>query len=111
MMRVESAIACPVEQQDGQLHLPGRPQRPRHVAQRERPAHVRDALPVERPARLLVVVRDREVPEDGWPGHTAISADVTRWRRYISAAQWDARRPAKASRQRATGAGSGPGGA
>src|SRR5206468_12350517 len=68
-------------------------------------------LPVERPARLLVVVRDREVPEDRWPGHAAISADVPRWRRYISAAQWDARRPAKASRHRATGAGSGPGGA
>src|SRR5439155_15979172 len=69
------------EHEDRQRLLPRHPEDARNVeAGQERAAHVRDALPVERPARLLVEVREAELPEDG------------RRHRYRLTARW-ARRP------------------
>src|SRR5262249_55414626 len=68
-----------VEHQDGQRLLPRHPEHARDVeAGQERAAHVRDALPVERPARLLVEVREAKLPEDG------------RRHRYTLSARWSA---------------------
>src|SRR5207247_1838903 len=54
------------EHEDRQRLLPRHPEDARDVeAGQERAAHVRDALPVERPARLLVEVRGAELPEYG----------------------------------------------
>src|SRR5438046_7337009 len=55
-----------VEHEDRQRLLPRHPEDARDVeAGQERAAYVGDALPVERPARLLVVVREAELQEDG----------------------------------------------
>src|SRR5262245_24985948 len=68
-----------VEHQDEQRLLPRHPEHARDVeAGQERAAHVSDALPVERPARLLVEVREAKLPEDG------------RRHRYTLSARWSA---------------------
>src|SRR5262249_42702669 len=55
--------------------LAAQPQHRREVEPgQERPADVRDALPVERPARLLVVVREAKLPEDRASAYSCISA-------------------------------------
>ena len=58
-----------VDHEDRELVLPGEEADARHVeAGDERPADVRPALVIERPAHLLVVVRDAEV-EEAWRRH------------------------------------------
>src|SRR5207244_889992 len=54
-----------VEHEHRYRSLSRQPEHPRDVERgKERAADVRDALPVERPARLLVVVGEAELPED-----------------------------------------------
>src|SRR5439155_4896159 len=68
-----------VEHEDGDRLLPRHPQHARNVeAGQERAAYVGDALPVERPARLLVVVREAELPEDGRRRRHRLSARASR---------------------------------
>src|SRR5205823_6461018 len=63
--RVADAPAVELEDRQRVAAAAGQRERDRHVVTgHERPALVPDALQVERPSRLLVVVRDLDVPED-----------------------------------------------
>ncbi len=63
--RVADAPAVELEDRQRVAPAAGQRERERHVKPgRERAALVLDALQVERPSRLLVVVRDPDVPED-----------------------------------------------
>ena len=62
-----------VELQYGERRRAGEAPRDRPVASRlHRASHMGDALVIERPAHLLVVVRHLEVPEDGRRAHLRI---------------------------------------
>src|SRR5207244_4511619 len=67
---VEATSARPEAEREGG----GRELGLRQARVEERAAYVGDALPVERPARLLVEVREAELPEDGRGHHPTTSA-------------------------------------
>lgn len=59
------ADRLPLEKENRQCRAPGRPERSRQVVEEEGFPDVRDPLEIQRPANLLVEVRDGEMPEDG----------------------------------------------
>ena len=70
MIRVESPIASPSSTSTGNVRSPvSRSAIARCAPRGGCAAHVRNALVVERPACLLVVVRHLQVPEEGTAGH------------------------------------------